>query len=159
MCAEEKAGSIQRLLALADTPWPLPLGGLCNKRSLLAVRNLASALVAVLRAGPSASAGVFHVHDGVPLSTTELATVLRKALGRPMRLFSVEHATQLFCRLPVLGPVARRLYGSLEVSDASFRHTFAWSPVVETRAGLANMARHWQAAASRPQRQLARGSE
>ena len=49
MYAQEKAGSIQRLLALADTPWPPPLGGLCNKRSLLAVRNLASALVAVLR--------------------------------------------------------------------------------------------------------------
>ena len=159
MYAEAKAGSIQRLLALADTPWPLPLGGLRNKRSLLAVRNLASALVAVLRAGPSAPAGVFHVHDGPPLSTTELVTVLRKALGRRVRLYSVEHATQLFCHLPVLGPVARRLYGSLEVSDANFRHTFAWSPVVETRAGLANMARHWQAAGSRPQRQLARASE
>ena len=159
MYAEEKAGSIQRLLALADTPWPLPLGALCNKRSFLAVRNLASALVAVLRAGPSAPAGVFHVHDGPPLITTDLVTVLRKALGRRVRLYSVGHSTQLFCHLPVLGPVARRLYGSLEVSDASFRHTFAWSPVVQTRAGLANMARHWQAAASRPQRQLARASE
>ena len=59
MYTEEKAGSIQRLLILTDTPWPLPLGGLCNRRSLLAVRNLASALVAVLCAGPTVSCIAF----------------------------------------------------------------------------------------------------
>ena len=49
--AEAKAVSIHRLLRLADTPWPLPLGGLRNKRSLLAVRNFASALGVAVRAG------------------------------------------------------------------------------------------------------------
>ena len=27
----------------------------------------------------------------------------------------------------------RRLYGSLEISDAHFRQSFAWSPLIETR--------------------------
>src|SRR5262249_20843381 len=37
-------GSLRRLLELACSPWPLPLAGLANRRSLLSIRNLASAL-------------------------------------------------------------------------------------------------------------------
>jgi nucleoside-diphosphate-sugar epimerase len=143
MYAEDKAGSIHRLLMLADTPWPLPFGGLHNKRSLLAVRNFASALAAVVRAGPDAPAGVFHVHDGPPLSTTQLVRTLRSALGRPARLFPAGPAARLACQLPVLGPLARRLYGSLEMSDARLRQGFGWSPVIETRVGLADVARRY----------------
>ena len=141
MYADDMAGSIYRLLMLADTPWPLPLGGLDNKRSLLAVRNFAAALGAVIRAGPNTPVGVFHVHDGPPLSTTQLVATLRSALGRPARLFPAGPAAQLACHMPVLGPIARRLYGSLVVSDARFRQSFAWSPLVETRAALAELAR------------------
>jgi nucleoside-diphosphate-sugar epimerase len=141
MYAQDKAGSIHRLLKLADTPWPLPLGGLRNKRSLLAVRNFASALTSIVRAGGDTPTGVFHVHDGPPLSTTELVTVLRSALGRPVRLYPVGPAARLACHVPVLGRLARRLYGSLEISDTRFRQGFGWSPVIETRAGLADVAR------------------
>jgi hypothetical protein len=42
--------------------------------------------------------------------------------------------------IPPLAPVARRLYGSLEVSDARFRRAFDWTPAVETNVALAEMA-------------------
>ena len=141
MYAEDKAGSIHRLLMLADTPWPLPFGGLHNKRSLLAVRNFAAALAVVLLAGPNTPAGLFHVHDGPPLSTTQLVTTLRWALGRPARLYPVGPAARVACQVPMLGSLARRLYGSLEISDARFRQSFAWSPPIETTAALAYLAR------------------
>jgi nucleoside-diphosphate-sugar epimerase len=89
MYSAGKNGSVHRLLQLADTPLPLPLGGLANKRSLLAVRNFADALATVVRAGPAAPAGVFHVHDGPPMSTTDIIATVRVALGRPARLFPI----------------------------------------------------------------------
>lgn len=137
-----KAGSVHRLLKLVDTPFPLPLGGLANKRSLLSVRNFASVLAAIARAGPPSSSSVFHVHDGPALGTTEIVATLRDALGRPRRLIPVgATAAYLARQLPLMAPAARRLYGSLEVSDAHFRRSFHWTPIVETKAALAEMAR------------------
>jgi nucleoside-diphosphate-sugar epimerase len=136
-----KTGSIARLVRLADTALPLPLGGLTNRRSLLALANFASALGAIVRSPPRSAAGTFHVHDGQALSTGEIVTTLREALGRPRRLFAVgAGAIRLARHLPLISPAARRLYGSLEVSDAHFRRTFNWIPAVETRAALAEMA-------------------
>lgn len=142
MYARGKGGSVQRLVRLADTPLPLPLGGLANRRSLLAVRNFASALAAIVRSGPNGPQGVFHVHDGPPPSTTEIVAALRMALGRPARLFPPGATlTRIARNIPVLAPVARRLYGSLELSDAHFRQCFRWTPAVETMAALAEMVR------------------
>jgi UDP-N-acetyl-alpha-D-quinovosamine dehydrogenase len=145
MYSAAKGGSVRRLLKLADSGLPLPLGGLENRRSLLALDNFASALAAIVRAPPEAAAGIFHIHDGPPLSTTEIVAALRAALGRPRRLFAAGAGAALAKRLPLVGPAARRLYGSLELSDAHFRETFRWTPVIETRVALAEMAAAWRA--------------
>jgi UDP-glucose 4-epimerase len=148
MYSEGKDGSLHRLLKLADTPLPLPLGGLANKRSFLAVRNFADVLAAVVRAGSAAPAGVFHVHDGQPMSTTEVVETLRTALGRPARLFPIgSAAASAVRRMPLLGGAARSLYGSLELSDAHFRRSYAWSPVVDTRTALIDVVTHMRAPA------------
>jgi UDP-glucose 4-epimerase len=145
MYGAAKGGSVRRLLKLADTGLPLPLGGLANRRSLLAIDNCASALAAIARAPPQTAAGTYHIHDGPALSTTEIVATLRTALGRPGRLLAVGAvAAAVAKRLPLIGPAARRLYGSLEVSDAHFRHTFRWTPVIETKAALAEMAAAWR---------------
>lgn len=143
MYSAGKDGSLQRLLQLADTPLPLPLGGLANKRSLLAVRNFADALAAVVRAGPAAPAGVFHVHDGPPMSTTDIIATMRAALGRPARLFPIgSAAASIARRMPLFRGAARRLYGTLELSDAHFRRSYAWVPVVDTRTALIELVTH-----------------
>jgi UDP-glucose 4-epimerase len=145
MYGPAKGGSVLRLLTLAGTALPLPLGGLANRRSLLAVDNCASALAAIVRAPPETAAGSFHIHDGPALSTTEIVATLRAALGRPRRLVAVgAGSAALAMRLPLIGPAARRLYGSLEVSDAHFRQTFRWTPIIETKAALAEMAAAWR---------------
>lgn len=145
MYGAAKGGSMQRLLKLADCGLPLPLGGLENRRSLLALDNFASALATIVRAPPETAAGVFHVHDGPALSTTEIVATLRAALGRRPRLFAAGAGARLAKRLPLAGPAARRLYGSLEISDAHFRKTFCWTPVIDTRTALAEMAAAWRA--------------
>jgi nucleoside-diphosphate-sugar epimerase len=141
-----KPGSMGRLLKLADSPLPLPLAGLANRRSLLALGNFASALAAIVEAGiePGAdgASGAFHVHDGPALSTTEIVETLRSALGRRRRLFGVGAlAAGIAGRTPAIGPAVRRLYGSLELSDARFRQCFRWTPVIDSSDALARMAR------------------
>jgi nucleoside-diphosphate-sugar epimerase len=134
-------GSLKRLLALVDTPLPLPLGDLANKRSLLSTENLASALDAVLHSERGGPAGVFHVHDGPPLSTSDIITTLRQALGRPVRLSSAPATVTSWAKqVPQIGPSARRLLGSLELSDDHFRRTFRWQPPTDTKTVLAEMA-------------------
>jgi nucleoside-diphosphate-sugar epimerase len=136
-----KGGSVQRLLKLADTGLPLPLGGLRNRRSLLAIANFASALGAMVRSPPEVAAGIFHVHDGPALSTTQIVATFRAALGRSRRLIPVgPGGAAIARRLPLVGPAGRRLYGSLELSDAQFRQAFRCMPVIETRAALEEMA-------------------
>jgi UDP-glucose 4-epimerase len=142
MYGGSKGGNLQRLVRLAGLPLPLPLGSLTNRRSLLAVRNFGAALASVVRAGPSGRPGIYHVHDGPPLSTTEIVETLRAALGRPRCLFPVgARAMAIARRTPLLASVAGRLYGSLEMADQHFRRSFAWTPVVSTRAALGEMAR------------------
>jgi nucleoside-diphosphate-sugar epimerase len=143
-------GSVQRLMQLAATPLPLPLAGLANRRSMLALRNFAAALAAIVRAGPSAPDGTFHVHDGPALSTTEIVATLRAALGRPCRLFPIGAAAASAARqAPLIGATARRLYGSLELSDAHFRRSFQWTPAVDTKVALAAIARAYSTGQSR----------
>lgn len=134
-------GSVHRLLRLTDSPWPLPLGGLSNRRSLLAMCNLASLLAHLARYGAALPNGCYHVHDGKPLSTTQIVMALRAGLGRSPRLLPVSLLGRAARHLPGMGPVARRLFGSLEVSDARLRQSISWRPPMSSQAAVAQMAR------------------
>ena len=133
-------GSLMQLLKLADTPYPLPLGGLTNKRSIVSVQNLANALMTILKSPPLRD-GVYHVHDGAALSTTQIVELFRCALGRKRMLISMPAATTaMLLKLHYIGPICRRLYGSLQISDAKFRQTFGWDPVESSHDALTEMA-------------------
>ena len=75
-------GNIASLATLAQTPMPLPFGGLDNRRSLLAIDNLASAIELAL-ASPKAEGEMFLVADSEPISVADLVTAMREGLGRP----------------------------------------------------------------------------
>jgi hypothetical protein len=81
------------------------------------------------------------VHDGPALSTTEIVETLRSGLGRRRRLFGVSALAGIAGRAPAIGPAVRRLWGSLELSDARFRQCFRWTPVIDSRNALSRMAR------------------
>jgi nucleoside-diphosphate-sugar epimerase len=95
---------------------PLPFASIDNRRSLIYVGNLASAILASLGAS-----GTFLVSDGAPLSTPQLCRDIAAALGRPARLFAFP---------PALLP--RRLAASLEVKDS----TLAWQRPFTREDGL-----------------------
>jgi nucleoside-diphosphate-sugar epimerase len=155
MYAEDGRGeSLLRLLRVADTPYPLPLANVHNKRSVLCVRNLASAICAVLNPARERAPGVYHVHDGPALSTTKIVASFRDALVRPRRLFSLGSPVIFLAQrfAPVAG-TARRLYGSLELCDARIRTSLRWTNPVETNVALRRMAESYVQEMGRRQRE------
>ena len=129
-------GNFLKLIHLADSAWPLPFGGIDNRRSLIAIANLCDALclAAELEAGPPV---IYFVHDGKPVSISWLIGCLRGFLGRPAHLFVVSRFLWLIAeRLPFLRAKLSRLTGSLELSDEKFRRDYGWQSVVTTEAAL-----------------------
>ena len=133
-------GNLARLVRLAETPWPLPVGLCRNRRSLLARENLIDAIHFVLKA-PATSDETYIVADPEPLTLAELVASLRAGLGRSPRLLPVPPAL-MATAMRVLGRAHEwdRLGGSL-VADPAKLLRAGWQPAVDSRAGLAALAR------------------
>jgi nucleoside-diphosphate-sugar epimerase len=133
-------GNMAALLSLAQSPWPLPLGGLTAKRSLLSLDNLAAAVDAVLKAEGSLRRP-FIAADPEPVTIPEMVTALRRGLGRgpgliPVPSFILKGAAALAGK----GEAYQRLAGSLVASPEALR-SLGWQPVSSTRDALAELAR------------------
>jgi UDP-glucose 4-epimerase len=107
-----------------------------NKRSLVGLDNLVD-LIEVCTRHPAAANQVFLVSDGDDLSTTELFRRVAQATGKPARLVPVP--TPLMTAGAALlgrGPLAQRLFGSLQVDISKTRRLLGWSPPVSVADGL-----------------------
>lgn len=134
-----------RLLRAVDRGWPLPLGAVSNRRSMIYVGNLADAIITCTR-HPAASGRTYLVSDGDDPSTPELVRRLAANLGRPARLLPVpvswlRGAAQLAGRRREVD----RLVGSLYFDGASIRAELGWTPPVSTDAAIAETVRWYRA--------------
>jgi len=133
-------GNVAALVRLARTPYPLPLGGLNAKRSLVAVDNLVDAVATVLRA-PGPLRRPLIVADTEPLSVPEMIAALRAGLGRRPGVFPVPAAmVALALRAAGHPDWVPRLAGA-QVADAAALRALGWTPAIAPRAGLAALAR------------------
>jgi UDP-glucose 4-epimerase len=133
-------GNMAALLKLARSGFPLPLGGLHAKRSILALDNLASAIDAVLRA-PEPLRRPFIVADPEPLSVPEMIAALREGLGRKPGLVPVPSAIlKLGASLAGKTEAFERLAGSLVASPAALM-ALNWRPATGSRQALGALAR------------------
>src|SRR5207247_2493968 len=78
-------GNLRFLVRVALSPWPLPLAAFHNRRSMLAVDNLISAVRFALDT-PATAGETYVLADDVPISVAELISILRDNLGRKPRL-------------------------------------------------------------------------
>ena len=133
-------GNIASLATLAQTPMPLPFGGLDNRRSLLALDNLTSAIELALTS-PKAEGETFLVADTEPISVADLVTAMREGLGRPPHLLRVP-AGAVKRLMATFGKEKEweRLSGNF-VIDAGKLRAIDWEPRVETYDGIAAMMR------------------
>ncbi len=125
-----------RLMRTVEKGWPLPLGAVRNRRSLLYLGNFVDAIRACVE-HPAAAGQTFLLDDGEPVSTPELIRALAHAMGRPARLLAVPVAALEFAGA-LLGKRAAvaRLTGSLFVDSSAIRLRLAWTPPYTMRQGL-----------------------
>ena len=133
-----------RLLRAIDHGWPLPLGAVKNRRSMIYVGNLADAIVKCIE-HPAASGRTYLVSDGEDLSSPDLVRRLAHELGRPARLLSVP--------LPLLRAAAQvlgkgreldRLAGSLYFDAQAIYDELGWTPPFALDAALAETVRWYR---------------
>lgn len=138
-------GNFLSLLRLVDRALPLPLGAIENRRSLIYVGNLVSAIRCALSASTS-GCHTYLLRDGEDLSSPELVRRLARALGRPARLPRVPVRI-----LVAAGKVLRReaemvkIVDSLVVDDSLIRRELGWSPPFSVDQGLKKTAEWYHA--------------
>lgn len=138
-------GNMAALAALARSPLPLPLATLTARRSILAVENLAAAVVHAL-VDHRVSPGAYLVADPGPLTVAEMIAAMREGLARKPGLFSAPAAAMnALARLAGRAEAWQRLSQALVVDTAKLQAT-GWRPPVTTRAALAA----WLRAGARP---------
>lgn len=146
-------GNLASLATLAQTPMPLPFGDLDNRRSLLALENLASAVDLVLTS-ERAEGETFLAADTEPISVADLVAAMREGLGRSPHLVRVP-AGAVKRLMATFGKDAEweRLSGSFVIDAAKLRG-IGWAPRVKTPDGIAAMMRAVDASADRSGSQL-----
>jgi nucleoside-diphosphate-sugar epimerase len=128
-------GNMEELLRVARSPYPLPLGALKAKRSILALENLAAAIDTVLTT-PDRLRRPFIVADPEPITIAEMIAIMRSALGRRPALVPVPPRwLELMLRAAGRREIYPRLTGSL-VADPSALMRLGWTPPVTTAEGL-----------------------
>jgi UDP-glucose 4-epimerase len=135
-------GNLARLMRLSRSPWPLPFGLFTNRRSLLARQNLIGAIHFALANAATANE-TFVVADSEPITLAEIVAALRAGQDRRAGLLPIPK-TAIAAALKATGRADTwtRLGGEMQVSPAKLLRA-GWRPTVQTRDGLAAMAREW----------------
>ncbi|HET8744128.1 MAG TPA: NAD-dependent epimerase/dehydratase family protein [Ramlibacter sp.] len=133
-------GNFGRLVRLVRRGWPLPLGGIHNARSFLALDNLLD-LLAVCTHHPAAANQVLLAADAEDLSTPELVRHIAAGLALPARLVPVPPGLlRAGARLTGRERLAESLCSSLQVDASKARRLLAWQPRVHAAEGVERAA-------------------
>lgn len=140
---ERMRGGLAGLLRLARLPFPLPVGGLPARRSLLDVERLAAAALHAL-AEPATGGGTYIVSDRHPLTLAEVVTAMRDGLGNDRGVFALpEPLLAALFAATGRGAMWKRLSGPLVASPATLAAT-GWTPAGDTQKRLTAYAARWR---------------
>jgi nucleoside-diphosphate-sugar epimerase len=130
-------GNFASLLAACWRHWPLPIGGVPNRRSLIFVENLGNAIERALT-HPTAAGQDYFVQDGSPMSTEVLVRSICQGLGRrPIIVPLPPPVERVASRIARVAVMLDRLNGSLAVDDSPIRAELGWQPPHSFEAGIA----------------------
>jgi UDP-glucose 4-epimerase len=133
-------GNLARLVELARTPWPLPLGLCRNRHSLLARQNMIGAIHFVLQQ-PLSRNETYIVADPTALTLAEIVAAMRAGQGRRPGLLPMPPALIALAARTVGRADEWQRLGSNHVVDPGKLLRAGWKPTLETAAGLVALMR------------------
>lgn len=129
-------GNFFELVRLVDRGIPLPIGAIRNRRSVLSVANMASAIVTVL-SHPAAAGRTYLLAEPQDLSTPELVREIADAIGRAALLVPVPAILlEAMARLIGRHDTYQRLASSLFVDSSLILDELGWTPPFTTKQGF-----------------------
>jgi nucleoside-diphosphate-sugar epimerase len=137
-------GNFGRLLQWVGAKFilPLPLGAVHNSRSLIAIDNLVSFIIACILHSKAANE-IFLISDDDNLSTTCLLKNIAKAFNKKVLLLPVP-VSWMILTAKILGRKADaiRLFSSLVVDSGKARKLLDWKPIVTMNEQLNNIKKN-----------------
>lgn len=128
-------GNFKTLVRLASLPLPLPFKDYNNRRSILGLDNLISAIMFVLNSQRTLGQ-TFLVADPNPIMLSEIITILRKAQGRsPWLVYFPKFITRNVLCLLGYSHLWERINNDMVVATTKLE-SLGWRPSVETYKGL-----------------------
>jgi nucleoside-diphosphate-sugar epimerase len=128
-------GNFGLLLRAAQSRWPLPVKDFVNRRSLLGVDNLVSAVEFVLSAAAALNETYIVADPGTPPRLAEVMAILRQAQGRRPMIFALSRPTVEMPMRLLRPDLWERLSGNLRADPAKLLAA-GWQPLHDTRDGL-----------------------
>jgi len=129
-----------KLLGVVAKGVPLPFGAVNNKRSLVFVGNLASAIAACVQ-HPSAAGRSYLVSDNADVSTAQLVREIANAFRRKPNLVNISpRLIEALAALLGKRAAAQRLLGNLTASPKALCEELNWTPPYTMQAGMKETA-------------------
>lgn len=129
------------LMQAVEKGWPLPLASIQNRRSLLYVGNLVSAILQCVKTNEDVKSETFLISDDQDVSTPDLIRLIGRGLNRPSRLVSFsERLLRSFFRMAGLTQMENSLVESLAVDIGRIRSKLSWSPPFKMEDGTRDTA-------------------
>jgi UDP-glucose 4-epimerase len=126
-----------KLMQLVQRHFPLPLAGISNRRSMLALDNLIDFILLTAK-HPQAANQLFLLSDGQSLSTAQLMNEIARAMGlASARLFAIPvPVLQLIAKCLGQSAAIERLTDSLEIDSQKASQLLQWNPPLSIQAGI-----------------------
>lgn len=127
-CASAR-GSWRAMLRLAASGLPLPFGAVHNRRTMVSIDNLVSAIMRVVERAKPETSGAYAVADGESVSLADMMLYLREGMGRRPTLLSMPASIlEAPLRIAGKGRMADSLLRDLVIDSSRFRAIFDWTP-------------------------------
>lgn len=129
-------GNFKAMISFINKGYPLPLGNIRNKKSLLALDNLIDFVIVCLK-NPAAANKIFLVSDDNDISTTDLLIKIGLIIKKPARLITFP-SNILKISASIIGQrdVADKLFRNMQADISETKKILNWVPPISIDEGL-----------------------
>ena len=127
--AAHAPGTIARLRSAIARRLPLPFGSIRNRRSILALDDLATLLMAASISQLEGSVLLYPASPN-PVSTPDIVRALAKSIGINANMFRLNSSILKFCldMIPYQRQLGLQLLGDLRIQDTETEFALSWRP-------------------------------